>query len=360
MCEKKWEAITTYRQEEIYMTRKERVLTALSHRTTDRVPKGETWIDGNLANKLMNTSYPTDFQHFERDKAIREFLNIDLVNAGDWPSSLIGEDKNGYPLYRSIYGYEFIQGVSKHITKPPLEHIEDAKNYVKPDIHNVDPSLVKRFATETDFFVFAQIGGPVSMLDEMFDMEDYMVYCMTNPDEIQIITEKVMEYEIEKAKLFIDNGADAIFFADDIAFNTGTLLPPYVMENLVFPFYNQTVKEIKAYKNVPVVAHSDGDLNSVLHKYVEAGFDGLQSLQPSAGMDIKKIKEEYGDDLCLWGNLDLDYLMSFGTPDEVRKVVRETIDIASHNGGFILSTCNTMIDSIPPENVLAMMEESEK
>lgn len=95
-------------------------------------------------------------------------------------------------------------------------------------------------------------------------------------------------------------------------------------------------------------------------RYVEAGFDGLQSLQPSAGMDIEAIKKEYGNDLCLWGNLDLDHLMSFGTPDEVKKEVRRIIDIANRDGGFILSTCNTMVDSIPPENVLAMMEESER
>ncbi len=342
------------------MTKKERVLAALRHKQFDRVPKGEVWIDGNLANKIMGTNYPTDYQHFERDVAIRNMLNMDLANVGDWPQKEIGKDEKGNTIYLSNYGYEFIVGASKHITKPPLEDIEDAEQYVKPDIKNVNPALIKRYAEETDLFVFAQIGGPVSMLDEMFPMEDYMIYCLTNPDEIKSITDKVMEYEIEKAKLFIDNGADGIFFADDIAFNTGTLLPPYIMDELVFPYYKKTVDEIKAYKNVPIVAHSDGDLNSVMHKYVEAGFDGVMSLQPSAGMNIAEIKAKYGDKLCLWGNIDLDYVMCFAKPDEVKRVVKETIDVAGVNGGFILSTCNSMVDSIPPENVFAMMEAAEE
>ena len=342
------------------MTKKERVLNAINHKSSATIPKGETWIDGNLANKLLNADYPTDYQHFERDLAVRKLLNMDLINVGDWPSTLIGTDQNGYTIYRSNYGYEYVQGATKHIIKPPLEDIEDAKNYKKPDINKVDASLIKRFATETDLFVFGQIGGPVSMLNEMLDMEDYLVYCMTNTEEIAIITDRVMEYELEKAKLFIDNGADGIFFADDIAFNAGVFLPPSIMDDLVWPYYRRIVKEIKKHKNVPVFAHSDGDLNQVLDKYVEFEFDGLQSLQPSAGMDIKKIKHRYGDRLCLWGNLDLDYLMSFGTPEEVRKTVRETIDAANIDGGFILSTCNTMVDSIPPENVLAMMEEAER
>ncbi len=342
------------------MTKKERVISAICHKTVDRVPKGETWIDGSLANAILKADYPLDYFDFDRDLAIRKRLNMDLINVGDWPSKPTGKMYDGYPVFLSNYGYEFIQGVSKHVIKPPVEDIEDAANYVKPDIHQVNPTLVKRFSTESDFFVFAQVGGPVSMLDEMFDMEDYLVYCMTNTDEIALITDKVMEYETEKAKLFLDNGADAIFVADDIAFNTGTFLPPHIMDQLVFPYYKKLVCDIKAYKDVPVFAHSDGNLNAVLPRYVEAGFDGLQSLQPSAGMDIEAIKKEYGNDLCLWGNLDLDRLMSFGTPDEVKKEVRRIIDIANRDGGFILSTCNTMVGSIPPENVLAMMEESER
>lgn len=338
------------------MTHKERVWAAIRHQPSDRVPVGETWIDGNLANRLMGTHYPVDYQHYERDLAVRKLLDMDLVNVGDWPAWPIGVDANGYTIYHSNYGYDYILGASKQIVRPALADIEDAASYQKPDISCVDASLVRRYAQETDLFVFAQIGGPVSMLDEMFGMEDYMVYCMTNPDEILEITEKVMEYEIEKAKLFLDAGADAIFLADDIAFNSGTLLPPHLMERLVFPHYRRAVQQIKAYRDVPVFAHSDGDLNTVLHQYVQAGFDGLQSLQPSANMDLRRIKQKYGDKLCLWGNLDLNYLMSFAPPEAVRQAVHEALATAWHDGGFILSTCNTMIDSIPSENVLAMME----
>lgn len=338
------------------MTHKERLWAAIRHQPSDRVPVGETSIDGNLANRLLGAQYPLDYQHFERDLAVRRLLDMDLVNMGDWPAWPIGTDANGYTIYRSNYGYDYIQGASKQIIRPALADIEDAASYRKPDISRVDASLVRRFAQQTDLFVFAQIGGPVSMLDEMFGMEDHMIYCMTNPDEILEVSEKVMEYEIEKAKLFLDAGADAIFLADDIAFNTGTLLPPALMERLVFPFYRQAVQQIKAYRDVPVFAHSDGDLNAVLGQYVEAGFDGLQSLQPSANMDLRQIKRQYGDKLCLWGNLDLNYLMSFAPPEEVQSAVREALAAAWHDGGFILSTCNTMIDSIPPENVLAMME----
>ncbi len=342
------------------MNHKERVWSAIRHKKADRVPKGETWIDGTLSNKLLQKNYPNDYQHFERDLETRNFLGMDLVNVGDWPFEALGLDAGGRRIYRSNYGYEYIVSASKHVTKPPVSDIADARAYRKPDISKVDPSLVRKYATQSDLFVFGQIGGPVSMLDEMFDMEDFMVYSLTHTSNLIAMAEKVMEYEIEKARLFIDNGADAIFFADDIAFNSGVFLPPRIMDELVFPFYRTSVAQIKKYKNVPVFAHSDGNINTVLEKYVECGFDGLQSLQPSAGMDIADVKKRVGEKLCLWGNIDLDHTMCFGTPREVEDAVHQTLLAAGQDGGLILSTCNTMTASIPPENVLAMMRAAEE
>ena len=122
----------------------------------------------------------------------------------------------------------------------------------------------------------------------------------------------------------------------------------------MYPFYKTAIKDIKKHKNIPVFFHSDGDLRKVMDRIVEVGFDGIHSLQPSAGMDIANIKRDYGDVLCLIGNIDLDYVLTFAQPQEVEETVKRTIDVAAPGGGYILSTCNTLIDSIPPENVLAM------
>lgn len=330
-------------------------MTAINHREGDRIPKGETCIEARLANKLLNKDYPLDYQHYERDKAVRELLNIDFINLGDWPSEEIGINDKGNRVFRSIYGYDYIySGKNKCIIRPPLEDIEDVDKYQVPDIRKVSGKLISDFSKNTDFFIFGQIGGPVSMLDEMFPMEDYLVYCLTNTKEIKILGEKVMEHEILKAKLFIDNGADAILIADDIAFNSGPFLPPHIMDEIVYPFYKTAIKDIKKHKNIPVFFHSDGDLRKVMDRIVEVGFDGIHSLQPSAGMDIANIKRDYGDVLCLIGNIDLDYVLTFAQPQEVEETVKRTIDVAAPGGGYILSTCNTLIDSIPPENVLAM------
>jgi uroporphyrinogen decarboxylase len=343
------------------MTKVERMEAAFAHRESDRVPKGELCIESGIANRLLGKDYPADYQHFERDLAVRQLLGIDFINIGDWPAEDLGLDDRGYRRYRSVYGEEYaMKGRAKMIVRPPLDDIANATSYPVPDIRRVSGALVARFARETDLFVMAQIGGPVSMLDEMFGMEDYLVYCLTNPAEIRTIGEKVMEFEVAKARLFIDSGAQAILIADDIAFNSGCLLPPASMRELVYPLYREAIAEIKRYRDLPVVMHSDGDLRLCLADIIECGFDGLQSLQPSAGMDIAAVKRDYGDALCLIGNIDLDWVMTMASPEEVARVTRATIETASPGGGYVLSTCNTLVDAIPEANALAMYRAAEE
>ena len=132
------------------------------------------------------------------------------------------------------------------------------------------------------------------------------------------------------------------------------------MRRHYFPLLRREVELIKRHKDVTVFFHSDGNLNAVFAEIVDCGFDGVHSLQPSVGMDIGRIKCKYGGRICLMGNMDLNELLPFGSPEEVEDATRRTIKIAAPGGGFILSTCNTLMRTIPPENALAMYRAAEE
>lgn len=91
-----------------------------------------------------------------------------------------------------------------------------------------------------------------------------------------------------------------------------------------------------------------------------AGINGLHSLDPSAGVDIGLVKKLYGGRLVLVGNIDCGSLLSFGEPEEVKRVVRETLAKAAPGGGYILSSSNSLHRGVRIENVLAMIEEAKK
>jgi uroporphyrinogen decarboxylase len=343
------------------MTKKERMFAAINHKEPDKVPKGELGIESGIARKLLGNKRYDDLQQMEREIEVRKLLNIDFIDIHEFVTERIGQDETGVPIFRSAWGDEYKDnGISFQMIKPAVTDISEAARYITPDIGRCTTRMIDYYAKNSDLFLMAQINGPVSALDWMLGMEDYMVYCMTETEDVKVLAEKVMEFETGRAKIFIDHGADAVIFADDIAFNSGLLLPPHIMEQVAYPFYKQMIKEIKRHKDVPVFLHTDGYMYDVLDKIVECGFDGIQSIQPSAGMDIEKVKRNYGKDLCLMGNIDLDYLLTFGKPDEVEAEVKKLIDIAAPGGGFILSTCNILTNAVKPENAIAMYNTAEK
>lgn len=343
------------------MTKKGRMMAAIAHKEPDKIPKGELSIEAGIASLLLGREVYEKLEPMQREIEVRKLLNIDFVNINEFVADLIGSDDLGIPIYRSAWGDIYKDnGISFQMLKPALEDISEASNYKVPDIKKCTTGMIDYYAKNSDLFLMSQINGPVSALDWMLGMEDYMVYCMTETHEIKILAEKVMEFEAGRAKIFIDHGADAILIADDIGFNTGLLLPPNIMEQVAYPYYKNMIREIKRHKDIPVLLHTDGYVFDALDKIIECGFEGIQSIQPSAGMDIERVKKIYGDTLCLIGNLDLDYLMTFGKPDEVEAEVKRVIDIAAPGGGFILSTCNILTNAVKPENALTMYKVAEE
>jgi uroporphyrinogen decarboxylase len=106
--------------------------------------------------------------------------------------------------------------------------------------------------------------------------------------------------------------------------------------------------------------HSDGNVMSLMGDIVGLGFDGLHSIQPSSGMDIVAVKRQWGDRICLMGNVDLDYLMTMGTAREVEAEVKRLMREVAPSGGYIMSTTNVLARYVLPENALAMYSAAEK
>ncbi len=101
--------------------------------------------------------------------------------------------------------------------------------------------------------------------------------------------------------------------------------------------------------------HSDGNLWPILDQILAAGFDGLNPLEPEAGMDLEKVKKAYGDRICLLGNIECGWLLSNGTPAEVEAAVKHAIDVAAPGGGYIICESNSIHPGVDAENFITMM-----
>ena len=86
----------------------------------------------------------------------------------------------------------------------------------------------------------------------------------------------------------------------------------------------------------------------------------MESLEPMAGMNLKHLKETYGDRLCLIGNIDVSQLLPYGTKDDVINEVKKCINDAAQGGGYMLSACTDITNSCKVENVLTMISAAKK
>jgi uroporphyrinogen decarboxylase len=146
----------------------------------------------------------------------------------------------------------------------------------------------------------------------------------------------------------------ALWYTDDLAFKTGLLVSPQVLRTHLFPWMKK-IGQICAQRNIPFLYHSDGKLDAVMDDLLDCGIDALHPIEPQA-MDIREMKRKYGQRLCLIGNLDLEYTLTRGTPQDVARETRALIRDVGPGGGYCVSSSNSIPSYVPVANYRAMVE----
>ena len=88
---------------------------------------------------------------------------------------------------------------------------------------------------------------------------------------------------------------------------------------------------------------------------VDAGPDGLNPIEPAAGMSLAEVKRRVGNRVCITGNIDCGQLLPFGTREEVAAAVRQAIADGGAGGGYILMSSNSIHSSCKAENFVEMV-----
>jgi len=104
--------------------------------------------------------------------------------------------------------------------------------------------------------------------------------------------------------------------------------------------------------------HCCGNLHEVLPYLVELGVDAVTPVQANCN-DIYAIKRAVGDKLCISGNMAIDGVLAFGTPQEVKEDTKAHIDGLAYDGGYICASSHSICDAIPPDNYFAMIETAQ-
>lgn len=225
------------------------------------------------------------------------------------------------------------------------------------------PNDIGKFS-DHGLFVFWLVDGAFQSGVTERGMMPVMTDLVRRPDEMTREIRRRSKQVVTSIARGVAAGSHGILIADDIAYCQGTLMHPEFVERCLLPVWKDQVKAAH-HLGVPVFFHSDGNLKAVLPFIVEAGFDGLQCLEPAAGMDIGFIKTQHGEALCLMGNVDPALLHARGDGNaegmsDLDQAVGEFMAAADGRGGLIFGTCSGLHTGMAPERVDYMYRQAAK
>ena len=132
------------------------------------------------------------------------------------------------------------------------------------------------------------------------------------------------------------------------------MVSPSVLRKYQFPFIREMAGKCKE-RGIPFLYHSDGNVKEIIPELINMGVCALHPLEPIA-VDIYEIKKEYGDRLCLIGNIDLGTVLVTGTVEEIIEDTKMHIQRLATGGGYCLGSSNSITYDVPIENYRAMID----
>jgi Uroporphyrinogen decarboxylase (URO-D) len=169
----------------------------------------------------------------------------------------------------------------------------------------------------------------------------------------KIIEENTRSMKIAYKRM-LEAGALCIGISDDMGQKGRPLMSPKNFDTFLAPVYKE-LTDIAHKAGGYFWLHSCGNITELLPSLVDSGVDLWQALEPASGVDIREVKEKYGDKMTFVGGLDSSRIIPFGTKEEVIKHVEEYLEVALPGGGYIAGPSHDVMD-IPLDNFLAMRD----
>jgi uroporphyrinogen decarboxylase len=369
------------------MTSRERVVMALNHQEPDRVPFDCTFSYGGylrlkeyLGLEVKKEAYPsTSWLSVGTPPELLEELQIDLCYIGLNRTSDTPVFQYGIDSYTDEWGVryrkiEHLTGIYYDFANRVLDGatIESLEDYPWPDPYN--PELVEGLEEKcralyesTDLALVGKFSE--SVFERAFYMRGFdklLIDIMMNPEFAGALMDKLVDNAIARIEVGLQACGRYIqilrLAGDDMGHQTGMLMSPKSFRDVVKPRFARLYEAAKRMAHqinpgIKLMAHTDGDVYPIIPDYIEMGLDVLNPVQPYvAEMEHDKLKAEFGDQLSFHGGIDIQKVLPYGTPEEVRQEALTTMRALGRGGGYILAPTHYVQPDVPPQNIIALRD----
>jgi uroporphyrinogen decarboxylase len=331
------------------LTPRERVLRAIRHQPVDAIP----W-QMDLTREIergLKQHYKTDDLITACDDHIvwvKPLLPPSLADPNLPPGHVKGE-------FGDIWHMRDEAGNWGELVYAPIPEPTLA-NYTIPD-----PALPGRFdhvpalrQKYPDRFFLVSLGG---LFERAWSLcggfERYLYYLAAEIAFVEELTEKLTDYVCALVPQVAGMGVDGVRIGDDWGFQRNLMIRPEHWRRIYKKHYARIFNTIHEHGFITAM-HSCGCLNKIIPDLIEAGLDIYHPLQPEA-MDVAQARRDFGRNITFWGGLGTQTTLPLGTPEDVRREVRDRIALF-RDGGYIMAPAGAISPETPVENVVAFIE----
>ncbi|PKN97287.1 MAG: hypothetical protein CVU42_16620 [Chloroflexi bacterium HGW-Chloroflexi-4] len=377
------------------MTSRERVQAVLNHETPDRVPiiMGVSNATGikirpyrgllKLLNLEVQEKYIYDWPELGTalpDERVMQRLHSDVRGVLDRFPLEVYQRNQSRPEHSPFFDdwgggqmeiapEEWFPGIAPIPDATTLDVLE---NYSWPNMD--DPYRVahvraqaKALHESNQYAIMATpwLMFPFERAFEMQGMEKFLMNLAVEPDFAQELLNKNNQLCMQLMSHFLDECGDLIDIikiGDDLGTQESLMISPRMYRRMLKPLHAEMIAMIKQKTKAKVFFHTDGDVFDLIEDFIEIGVDVLNPIQTSAGKmsDLEGLKQRYNKRIIFCGAIDTQKILPYGTPDQVRQEVKRVINILGKDGGYMLATVHTVMNEVPPENILAMVDAVEE
>lgn len=329
------------------MTNRERVMTALEHRSPDRVPYHIEFTVPAHEAMVRYTGDPDFATKLGNALTVLEPL---LPNA--WREVEPG-------IWADQFGVRWNRTVDKDIGVVCNQVVtqENVDSFRLPDPHEAARYAAIEAAVKAPYRGFTVVNLGFSLYERAWTlagMEQTLMAMAADAAFVHRLMDRILAYNLAVIEHACSYGVDAMMFGDDWGHQHGLIMGYSHWREFILPRIRQMYAAVHMHGK-RVFIHSCGKVDSLFPDLIRAGVDVFNPFQPEV-IDVEEAKRVYGSQLCFYGGISTQRLLPYGTSQEVRDQVRRLIDTVGVNGGYIAAPAHAIPGDARPENVEAMID----
>lgn len=343
------------------MTSKERFSRMFQHKEADRVPIFDSPWAGTIA-RWEREGMPKGMDwrdYFDTDKV--STISVDITPRYE---EKVLEETEDYRIVTSEWGVTMKQFKEQDSTPEFLDFTvttpeawEKAKARMTVSKDRID---WKRL--EQDYAKWQQEGHWIEgMFWFGFDVthswtvgtETMLIAMIEEPEWVEDMFDTYLDRSIQHFNMIWDAGYrfDSIFWYDDMGYKNTPFFSNEMYRSLLQKYHKKAVAWAHDH-GIYARLHSCGDIMPLLPDIMDTGIDALNPIEIKAGMDVFKIKKDYGDRLVLHGGINA---VLWDDKEAIVEAIRQAVPVLKENGGYIFASDHSIPNSVSLENMRSII-----